>query len=118
MLRRIAGVRKWDEVPTGELRQKLGATGLTLAQEQRRRRMRFVGHVLREPTSIINQLLRSTAPGQKKGRKKCFLGEVATEMNTLKERKYGGEVNSGCQPFFYLDPDSPDQCLGTMARSI
>jgi hypothetical protein len=91
MLRRIAGVRKWDEVPTEELRQKLGATGLTLAQEQRRRRMRFVGHVLREPTSIINQLLRSTAPGQKKGRKKCFLGEVATEMNTLKERKYGGE---------------------------
>ena len=35
--------------------------------------------------------LRSSARGQKIGRKKCFPGEVAIEMNTLKESKYGGE---------------------------
>ena len=62
---------------------------VTLAQEQRRTRMRFVGHVLRDPISIINLLLRSSAPGQKKRREKCCSGQVAIEMNTLKERKYG-----------------------------
>ena len=53
----------------------------------------------RDPTSLqrasipgkIFSNLRSSARGQNIERKKCFPGEVAIEMNTLKERKYGGE---------------------------
>ena len=67
-----------------ELRQNLGSTGLTLAQEQRRR-MRFVCRKHHQPT--VTKLCSK----KEESEEKWFLGEVAIQMNTLKGRKYGGE---------------------------
>ena len=87
MMRRIIGVKKLDEMRTVEIRRTLRAPEMTVAQEMRLRRLRFVGHVLRDPNSILNKLLLSTSSNQK-GRHKCYLFEIAAEFDELRNRKY------------------------------
>jgi hypothetical protein len=92
LLRKVCGVKAKDEVPTETLRQKVKAGELTLAQQMRLRRLRFIGHTMRHETSILSNLLRSCAPNQALGRHKCYLKEIVEELDQLRAHGYEASI--------------------------